>query len=1230
MRRSLLFLAALLLTGSLFAQTPYVVINELNADNPGTGGGPGGGTDANEFIELYGDANASLDGLVLVFFNGNAAGASYLAYDLDGFSLDAQGFFLLGSATVVGADAVFTGASNNIQNGADAVGLFQDDAANFPTGTVASTLNLIDAVVYGTNDAQDNNLITLLGLDVASPGYVQLDETAQTTGTDLTISRIPDGGAAFSQAYTTQALTPGTWNQPPCTAGTITLITGESAVSFCDNESAVVEWTSFNGTGSSMTVITNLSGNIAYTTSNTTFDFTALVGEYMVYHVAYTGMLVGGTFDIGMPISGILSDECVSVVSQGLAVTINPCSGCVAFDIALANGATSANVILGDGAVNFSLNNNSTSATATVGYVLVGMDSTFIQTIPVDFDYSTLAEGSYLVIGVSAQGTVTLPGVGESFLNASATECIVFSTNAIEVQAFFIADVLINEVNADNPGGGGGGQDNAEFIELYGESNGNLNGLTLVLYNGNGGAPISYAAYDLDGFSTDALGFFVLGSTTVTNVDMVFPNATNNIQNGADAVALYVGNATDFPTGTAPTTAGLVDALVYGTADAQDDVLIAALGLDVAMPGYFQADETAQFAGTDLTLSRIPDGGLAFDTTYIAQPLTPGTWNLPPCGASFILFADSTTSFTICDSEVGTIAWHTEGGSGSQEYFVTDAAGLIIYSSADTTYDFTGMAGTFMIYPFGYTNAIDGNTWTAGLPVGGVLADECYDLGSPLTLTITPCSGCNGGSIATSTGATVVSVMSNTVADVLNLTSTSTSLTDTYTYVLTNDAGLVIQEITADFDFNSLAVGVYQVYGISYEGVANLPATGASVFDATATTCLAFSSNFITLNVVIVADIVFNELNADNPGGPDSQEFVEFYGEANANLDGLVVVLFDGQAGTSYGAYSLNGQVTDANGFFVMGNAAALNVDMVIPDASIQNGGDAIALYIGADTDFPNGTAPTTNNLVDAFVYGTGDTPATNLVTGLGLDVMFPGYTPFDETVQQAGIDLTQSRVPDGGAPLNNNTVVLQELTPGTFNIVILGCTDAAACNYIAEATVNDNSCSFVGDPCDDGNPLTGPDMITADCACLGAELLAGCTTPTACNYNPLALVDDGSCYSVGDACDDGDPLTLNDAYDANCNCIGIVGIEENELALNFTLYPNPVQNELNINVQSAQNGMSQVRVLDAIGQVIYSQSVVITNQSLITIDTQNWVNGVYSLEIRLNETAQHGLFIKQ
>ena len=65
-----------------------------------------------------------------------------------------------------------------------------------------------------------------------------------------------------------------------------------------------------------------------------------------------------------------------------------------------------------------------------------------------------------------------------------------------------------------------------------------------VFYNGNGDT--SYAAFDLDGFSLDANGFFVLGNAAVPNVGLAFND--NTLQNGADGVALYQADAGDFPT----------------------------------------------------------------------------------------------------------------------------------------------------------------------------------------------------------------------------------------------------------------------------------------------------------------------------------------------------------------------------------------------------------------------------------------------------------------------------------------------------------------------------------------------------------------------------------------------------------------------------------------------------------------------------------------------------------
>ena len=94
-----------------------------------------------------------------------------------------------------------------------------------------------------------------------------------------------------------------------------------------------------------------------------------------------------------------------------------------------------------------------------------------------------------------------------------------------------------------------------------------------------------------------------------------------------------------------------------------------------------------------------------------------------------------------------------------------------------------------------------------------------------------------------------------------------------------------------------------------------------------------------------------------------------------------------------------------------------------------------------------------------------------------------------------------------------------------------------------------------IGDACNDGDNTTLNDAIDNNCNCAG--------TPTACT----GIGDndgDGICADVdcddndpnstsqpGDPCDDGDNTTLNDAIDNNCNCAGIptacTGIGDND-----------------------------------------------------------------------------------
>ena len=191
-----LFSPGTYIDGSRFSGCPRgLLINEVDSDTPGS--------DSLEFVELYdgGDGNTSLDGTVLVFFNGNGD-VSYNAFDLDGFSTNADGYFMLGNNTVSPTPDI-TFSNNGLQNGADAVALYEGDGSDFLNGTGVTTDNLIDAMVYDTNDSDDAGLLVLL-----NPGQPQVNEDGADNKDNHSNQRCPDGSGSARNTNTYFQLPP--------------------------------------------------------------------------------------------------------------------------------------------------------------------------------------------------------------------------------------------------------------------------------------------------------------------------------------------------------------------------------------------------------------------------------------------------------------------------------------------------------------------------------------------------------------------------------------------------------------------------------------------------------------------------------------------------------------------------------------------------------------------------------------------------------------------------------------------------------------------------------------------------------------------------------------------------------------------------------------------------------------------------------------------------------------
>jgi hypothetical protein len=189
--KHLFSLFLLLFTCFSFGQ---VVINELDCDTPST--------DDKEFIELKSTApNFALDGYVLVLYNGTGTliNKSYYVVDLDGFTTDINGIIVIGNSLVSPVPTKFL-PDNIFQNGPDGVALYLGSSSDFPNNSTATSLNLIDALVYDTNDADATVLMGLLGVTT------QINEGQNNLQTTQSIQRKSDG------TYEIKTPTPGVNN----------------------------------------------------------------------------------------------------------------------------------------------------------------------------------------------------------------------------------------------------------------------------------------------------------------------------------------------------------------------------------------------------------------------------------------------------------------------------------------------------------------------------------------------------------------------------------------------------------------------------------------------------------------------------------------------------------------------------------------------------------------------------------------------------------------------------------------------------------------------------------------------------------------------------------------------------------------------------------------------------------------------------------------------------------
>ncbi len=152
---------------------------------------------------------------------------------------------------------------------------------------------------------------------------------------------------------------------------------------------------------------------------------------------------------------------------------------------------------------------------------------------------------------------------------------------------------------------------------------------------------------------------------------------------------------------------------------------------------------------------------------------------------------------------------------------------------------------------------------------------------------------------------------------------------------------------------------------------------------------------------------------------------------------------------------------------------------------------------------------------------------------------------------------------PNGFSASTRTVILTSDATETLSGEYIVTYTNENGCTgtNILPLTVDSDCiyCPTVGEACDDNDDCTINDIYDEDCNCIGtfqdSDNDGVCDADDICagGDDNVDIDNDGipdacdDCTTVGQACNDNDPCTVNDVYDADCNCAGIIQDSDND-----------------------------------------------------------------------------------
>ena len=506
-------------------------------------------------------------------------------------------------------------------------------------------------------------------------------------------------------------------------------------------------------------------------------------------------------------------------------------------------------------------------------------------------------------------------------------------------------NVVINELNLVV------GPETGQFVELYGAPGTALDGHALVIvksaFSSGDWSAQTQAVVDLNGLALNAEGFLALNG--------------EGWQNSVAGVVLAASPASSFELDQTPVFGDMVDAVLYGNTSVfnpQMTAIVEAVNPDAEATVYEGGEGVSP--GSD-GLSRVPDGGEAFDQAFVMQALSPGSSNVLPCEGGHLSLNNPANAAFCTDIGPAIVGFthQSDAATAATSLAIVDPeTGEVLEVFFGTALNMEGLGdGTFEVHAISH-DALLAPGWTSLDSIVTVPEGGCVSLSAePVTLVGETCEipSCDGGTLLTAGGEADAEACLTEDGALVPFGYYSDAVEGEYVFLICTEANEIL--VTTDepyYDFAAFGeAGDYHVWGLSYQdGLDSTTiASGLSVFEAAALGCDSLSSNPLPVTILqcgsagLCDDLIISEYVE----GTSNNKALEIHNPTpfDVDLTPYVMEVYNNGSETPIQSLNLEG-VLVSGGVTVLGNPQAaapiINQSQALSTVTWYNGNDPIVL----------------------------------------------------------------------------------------------------------------------------------------------------------------------------------------------------------------------------------------------------------------------------------------------